>query len=106
MGWSDHNEAYNTPEYRRARKECLAAATRCALAIEGVCTGKPTQADHIDGLKNDPQHRRLQAVCAPCHDVKTAAERRAALAASRAEAGLFRRLGKKRPPKPAPRTKW
>lgn len=95
MGW-DHNPAYDTPEYRRARKACLERATYCALAIPGICTGKPTQADHVDGIAADPEHKRLQAVCAPCHDVKTAAERRAALAG-----------GKKiRDPQPSPRTEW
>jgi len=96
MAWSVHNPAYDTPEYRAAREACLARAVRCALAFPSVCTGKPTQADHVEGIDNDPEHKKLQAVCRPCHRVKTAAE---------ATAG--RRGGKsKRDPGPISRTRW
>jgi 5-methylcytosine-specific restriction endonuclease McrA len=78
--------AYGSAEWKRARAACLKRARwRCELAIEGVCTGTATEADHLLGLANDPQHTALAAACKPCHQQRTAAQgneakrRRAAL---------------------------
>lgn len=63
--------AYNTGAWKRARLECLRAARwRCEIKGPG-CRGAAVAADHIDGLAQDPHHRRLQAACQVCHDAKT-----------------------------------
>ncbi len=87
MPWAGYppsrNPAYGTPEWKTARTRCLRSANwRCELRIEGVCIGTATEADHIDGLANDPHHQRLQAACKPCHHHKTAREGAAARVSS------------------------
>lgn len=98
MPWSraDDNPAYHTAAWRRARDKCLKDARgRCQARLPG-CQGAASQADHVDGIANDPQHRNLQAVCTSCHRKITAQQ------------GGGYRNGNNRPndPQPAPRTAW
>lgn len=69
---------------KRTRARILRRDPHCKLAIEGVCTGTSTEADHItphaqalalgwplpdiDSIENG------QGVCKPCHQIKTRAE--------------------------------
>jgi len=64
--------AYGRAEWKRARAACLKAARwRCQARLEG-CQGAASEADHVDGLANDPHHRNLRAVCTSCHRKITA----------------------------------
>ena len=84
--------------WRRRRLECLRRANwRCEIRIEGVCIGAASQADHIDGADNDPQHRNLRAACDPCHKKVTAQQGQG-----------FRAQGARvaKDPDPRPRTNW
>lgn len=86
--------AYNTAAYRRARNECLKRARwKCERRIPGTCTGAASQANHRQGIANDPHHRDLEAICDACHKVVTARQSNA---------------GRTAPadPKPQPRTAW
>lgn len=70
MPWANtpKDPRYNTAAYRRARLECLRRANwKCERRIEGVCIGAASQANHRDGLANDPNHRNLEAICTACH---------------------------------------
>ena|SRR6266700_5868887 len=74
MPWRGYpsSPAYGTAEYKRAREACLRRARwRCELRLEG-CQGAASEADHIDGLANDPHHQRMRAVCTSCHRKRTA----------------------------------
>lgn len=74
MPWDTARQdpAYGKAEWKRARLACLKAARwRCQLRLDG-CQGAASEADHADGLANDPQHRNLRAVCTSCHRKVTA----------------------------------
>jgi hypothetical protein len=74
--------AYGRAEWKRARLACLKAARwRCQLRLDG-CAGAASEADHVDGLASDPQHRNLRAVCTPCHRKVTAQQGNAARGSS------------------------
>jgi 5-methylcytosine-specific restriction endonuclease McrA len=89
------NRLYGAP-WRKARDACLKRARwRCEIRTEGICIGAASQVDHIDGVDNDPQHKRLRAACAPCHARVTAQQ-----------GGGFRAAGSGRDPAPQPRTAW
>lgn len=96
-GWKGvrKDPAYNTAEWRRAREACLKRANRrCEVRLAG-CTGAAAEADHVDGLASDPQHKRLRAVCRPCHDKITSRQ-----------AHVARNGGGHADPLPQPRTNW
>jgi 5-methylcytosine-specific restriction enzyme A len=99
MPWQpkDKNPAYNKAAWRRAREACLRAANwRCQIRGPG-CIGAASIADHIHGIKADPNHRYLQAACRPCSDAKTQQEAAAGRRGSRLAAD----------PEPLPRrTAW
>jgi len=74
MPWTGYpsSPAYGTQAWKRARLACLRRARyRCELRLDG-CQGAASQADHVDGLANDPEHKNLRAVCASCHGKRTA----------------------------------
>jgi hypothetical protein len=80
--------------YRRRRREALARARyRCEIRTDGICTGRATETDHINGAANDPEHLHLRAACGPCHRHRTATE----------QAGGNRSAPD---PEPTPRTDW
>jgi hypothetical protein len=86
--------AYGRSAWKRARDGCLKRAQwRCEIRIPGTCIGAASEADHIDGLANDPGHKRLRAACSPCHAVVTARQSNAG-------------TGTRADPKPQPRTAW
>jgi hypothetical protein len=98
MAWSTaaKSPAYNTAEYRAARLACLKAARwKCEIRIPGTCIGAASQADHTDGLANDPHHRKLRAACVPCHRSVTAQQGKGARAGTPPA-----------DPAPVPRTDW
>lgn len=69
MGWdtAKKDPAYGRADWKRARTACLTQARwRCQIRMEG-CQGAASEADHIDGLAADPQHKRLRATCVSCH---------------------------------------
>jgi hypothetical protein len=97
MPWTGYpgsrNPAYGSAEWKMARTRCLRDANwRCEIRIEGKCIGTATEADHADGLANDPHHQRLRAACKPCHRYVTARQGHAAQASA--------------DPAPAPREEW
>jgi hypothetical protein len=95
-GWQGARKdpAYNTSAWKRARLACLRAANwRCQAKLQG-CAGAASQADHVDGLANDPGHRNLRAVCTPCHRRITAQQ------------GQGYRAREAIDPEPKPRTNW
>jgi hypothetical protein len=100
MPWQpeDRRPEYSTAAWRRARLACLRAAQwKCQARLDG-CVGAASQADHVDGIANDPQHRALRAVCAPCHRRITAQQ-----------GGGYRGSGRgdqPADPPPSPRTVW
>jgi 5-methylcytosine-specific restriction protein A len=63
-------------EYQRNRKILLehakAEGVSCALAIEGVCQGRPTTADHKIPISRGGTHDldNLQPACGPCNSSK------------------------------------
>jgi 5-methylcytosine-specific restriction protein A len=67
--------------WRKARRTVLERDQYVCQLNYDVCTGMATQADHIDNVATTGQARRdandidgLQAVCGPCHQVKTSRE--------------------------------
>lgn len=95
-GWKNvrKDPAYNTSAWKRARENCLRRANwKCELRLAG-CQGAASQADHIDGLANDPNHQNLRAVCKACHAKRTAQQGRGYRATQPAD------------PEPRPRTGW
>ena len=87
--------AYGRAAWKRARLECLRRARwRCQIKLEG-CKGAASEADHIDGLENDPHHKRLRAACKPCHMKVTADQGNAA-----------KQKDAVTDPAPRPRTAW
>src|SRR5262249_20579494 len=98
MPWTraDDNPLYHTAEYRRARAKCLADAKwKCQVRLPG-CQGAASQADHTDGITNDPHHTRLQAACKSCHGKITAQQ----------GGGYRNGKGRSNDPPPTPRTAW
>lgn len=88
--------AYGTAAWRNARDACLRRANwRCEIRIPNVCIGAATEADHIDRLANDPEHKRLRAACTPCHRAVTAQQ-----------GGGARGRQAAADPAPQPRTAW
>ena len=86
--------AYGRSDWKRARLACMKRASwKCEIRIPGKCIGAASEADHIDGLANDPRHRRLRAACRPCH---------ADVTARQSNAGNSSRTD----PQPQPRTAW
>lgn len=86
--------AYGRSEWKHARLNCLKRANwRCQARLQG-CAGAASEADHINGLENDPRHKHLRAVCKPCHQAITAQQGRGA------------RAGQAADPQPQPRTAW
>ena len=85
--------AYGRSAWKRARLRQLKAANwRCE--IRGPrCQGAASEVDHIDGLANDPHHKRLRAACSTCHGTVTAQQSNAG-------------NGGKADPQPQPRTAW
>lgn len=75
MPWrSNPDPAYSSVTWKKARRACLeAAGWQCQIRGPG-CQGAAVAADHVFGLKADPQHRHLQAACKTCHDAKTSSE--------------------------------
>lgn len=97
MGWDTYpsDPAYGTAAWKRARAACLKrAGYRCELGYEG-CQGTATEADHVDGLAADPDHRHLRAVCKSCHARRTAEQ-----------GNTSGRRRRRREPRFAPRTQW
>lgn len=97
MPWSTARKspAYSTAAWKHARLACLRRANwRCEIRLEG-CQGAASQADHVDQLANDPDHKRLRAACKSCHGKVTAQQGKGARLA-RAPAD----------PEPRPRTAW
>lgn len=97
MPWSraDDNPLYHTAAWRRARAKALRDARwRCQARLDG-CQGAASQADHINGIANDPEHKHLQAVCTSCHRKITAQQ-----------GGGYRNGRGPGDPEPTPRTKW
>lgn len=97
MPWStaEKSPLYNTSEYRRKRLACLQRASwKCELRLDG-CQGAASQADHIHGLANDPDHQHLRAVCRSCHGKRTAQQGRGYRAGNGPE-----------DPQPRSRTNW
>jgi len=91
----DKSPAYSQAAWKRARLACLrAAGWKCQARLDG-CVGSASEADHVDGLARDPQHRNLRAVCTPCHRKLTARQGTAARGGAQAS-----------DPAPAPRTAW
>lgn len=75
MTWRDEHKdpAYGKAAWKRAREACLRrAGWRCEIRTPGICLGTASEADHVYGLRADPEHRFLQATCRPCHQAKTA----------------------------------
>lgn len=94
-GWRNvrKDPAYGRSAWTRAREACLRRANwKCEIRLAG-CQGAASQADHIDGLANDPQHRNLRAACKSCHGKVTADQGNAAKRAQN-------------DPQPRPRTNW
>jgi hypothetical protein len=93
----DRRPEYSSAAWRRARLACLRAAQwKCEARLDG-CVGAASQADHITGIANDPQHRNLRAVCTPCHRKLTAQQGRGYRTSSGAPPA---------DPPPAGRTQW
>ena len=95
MPWrpEDRRQNYDA-EYRRKRDACLRRARwRCEIQLEGICIRAASQADHIDGIANDPHHDRLRAACEPCHKHVTARQ-----------GNKGKRGGAD--PQPTPKTRW
>ncbi len=95
MPWrpEDRQQNYDA-EYRRKRDACLRRARgRCEIRIPGTCIGAASQADHIDGIANDPHHDRLRAACEPCHKHVTARQ------GNKSKRGAA-------DPQPTPKTRW
>ena len=63
----------------------------CQLALPGHCVGIATEIDHI-GDPYDDSDDLLRAVCAPCHRVRSNAQRDAASRASNAHRYARRHL--------------
>jgi hypothetical protein len=96
MAWrkQDRTGNYDTA-WRRARLACLRRTRwRCEIRLEGICIGAASEVDHIDGIANDPHHRRIRAACEPCHKHVTARQ------------GVRARGGRGADPQPRPRTNW
>ncbi len=76
---------------------------RCQLGLPG-CLGIATEVDHIASTAYIGVSREqvdadgCQAVCAPCHSQKTAAEHRAGIAASNARRAARRKLPQREHP--------
>ena len=87
--------AYGRSDWKRARLRQLRAANwKCE--IRGPrCQGAASEVDHIDGLANDPHHKRLRAACKTCHQAVTARQ-----------GGGFRAQHDTADPSPTPRTAW
>jgi 5-methylcytosine-specific restriction endonuclease McrA len=69
------------PGWRKARKQVLDRDRHTCQLDYDCCIGYATQVDHITNVASTKQHRAeandpngLQAVCAPCHQVKTSRE--------------------------------
>lgn len=82
MPWSSSDRRSRLPpDWPRRRARILRRdGYRCQLRYDG-CRGIATEVDHIDQDDNHADDK-LQAVCAPCHAVKTqreAADARAAI---------------------------
>jgi|SRR5581483_3638465 len=81
--------------WRRARKAQLDRQKRCEIGLDG-CTIKATEVDHINGARNDPQHRHLRSACTSCHRKITAQQ-----------GGGFRsKSATTADPEPRPSTTW
>lgn len=97
MPWENARKdpAYGRAAWKRARGNCLKRANwKCEIRIAGTCIGAASEADHIRGIANDPQHRFLRAACAPCHKIITGQQSAAARGGGQAD------------PQPQPRTNW
>jgi 5-methylcytosine-specific restriction protein A len=100
MPWANDRDArrrsdaaYGSPEYRRNRALAMRRdGWRCQLRLPG-CAGAASQCDHIGGTAAGHGLANLQAVCNPCHAVKTAQQSHDA---ARLPAD----------PRPHPRTAW
>ncbi|WP_310962138.1 HNH endonuclease [Nocardioides terrisoli] len=69
---------------------------RCYSPYPALCIGEATQVDHVQPVAAGGSHDddNLAAICAPCHDAKSKAERMA---------GVQRvRHARHRPPEPHP----
>lgn len=87
--------AYGRSAWKRARLACLKRARwKCEIRTPGTCTGAASEADHIYGLANDPEHKHLRAACEACHRAVTARQGNAA------------RTTQVTDPQPQPRTAW
>ena len=97
MPWESARKdpAYGRADYRRKRAAALKRARgRCERRLPG-CQGAASQANHRDGLANDPHHEHLEAICDNCHKIITAQQGNDAKGA-RAPSD----------PAPRPRTAW
>lgn len=68
--WHTSTRAKRSPGYWRARAIVLkAAGYLCVIHLQGICTGKATQTDHIvpvsEGGTDDVEN--LRAACAECN---------------------------------------
>lgn len=73
MAWrkQDRQITYGAA-WRRARQAQLARdGYRCQIRLP-ACTTIATEVDHVDGVRNDPQHQRLRSACTSCHAKVTA----------------------------------
>jgi len=89
---------YSDPEYQRNRRTCLENARhRCEIRIEGVCTHRATQVDHIIPVSQGGTHAlaNLRASCQPCHRKVTAQQ-----------GGGYRNRAASQDPDPRPGTVW
>ncbi len=87
--------AYNTAAYRRARLQCLRRARwKCERQLPGICAGTASQANHRQGIANDPRHTDLEAICKPCHKQVTNEQSNTGRVKAAAD------------PRPQPRTAW
>ncbi len=95
MGWeaARKDSAYGTAAWKRARLACLrAAGWRCQRQLPG-CQGQAVEANHRQGLANDPGHADLEAICRSCHRIVTSQQAHAAR--NRGSEAVF-----------MPRTRW
>ncbi|WP_443081579.1 HNH endonuclease [Tsukamurella sp. USMM236] len=76
-GRTASSQLHDSTEWRQARRTYMAGATRCEAQLTHRCTGQPEQCDMIRPASQGGQitPHNLQAICRPCHAVKTRRER-------------------------------
>ena len=72
----DQRRERNTPRYKRMRRLFLAENPLCAVCAKAGKTVSADEIDHVIPVRKAPQHfwKGWQAICRPCHEIKTAQE--------------------------------